>query len=328
MNEEFADRLQQISATIEQLRASAGDGKTIRQLLDNLFRSVHSLKAAAQANRLDNLASHAHEFEDLLHAIRTGNATLDDLTDFNQPVHYRADASVPATQIEDLIPADIRGSLKDEERHRLAECVAENANVYLVETSFGVSDFDRQFQQLKEELNQTGEVIATSPKAESGRVNFRILYATKSDLYRIVDQAVRAGRAVADATGKEVDFSIRVDGSLDKSICDALADPLMHLVRNSVDHGIETRGQVAIEATSTRIVVRDSGRGIDPSIIDRIFDPGFSTAEEITTISGRGVGLDVVKTAVEQIGGTINVSSEPGKGSTFEIVLPNVARTV
>jgi two-component system chemotaxis sensor kinase CheA len=132
---------------------------------------------------------------------------------------------------------------------------------------------------------------------------------------------MQAGRSVAEATNKQVDFSIRVDGQLDKSICDVLADPLMHLVRNAVDHGIETKGRVAIQATETRILIKDNGRGIDPANIDRIFEPGFSTAAEVTTISGRGVGLDVVKTAIEQLGGKINVSSERGKGATFEIIL-------
>jgi two-component system chemotaxis sensor kinase CheA len=312
MNDEFEERLAQISATIEQVRAS--EGKESRELLDALFRSVHSLKAAAHARGLDDLAMRAHEFEDLLHAVRTGKATLDGEA-FRAP-------PLPNTHIENVIPVEIRNSLKDEERHRLAECIAENSNIYLVETNFDVSDFDRQFQQLTEELNRTGEVIATAPMSAHGRVNFRILYATKSDLYRIVDRAVRSGRAVAEATGKEVDFSMRIDGSLDKSMCEALADPLMHLVRNAVDHGIETKGHVAIEATETRMTVSDDGRGIDPSIREKIFEPGFSTAPEVTRISGRGVGLDVVKTAIDQLGGTITVASEPGKGSRFEIILP------
>lgn len=315
MNDEFEDRLTKISATIDQVRATSDpaiSSKARRDLLDTLFRSVHSLKAAAHANGLSDLATRAHEFENLIHGLRTGAVALDDLPDFDHPEN---------TQIENVIPIEIHASLKDEERHRLAECLAEGANVYLVETNFDVSDFDRQFQQLKQDLDKTGEVVATAPMTEQGRINFRILYATKSDLYRIVDQAVRAGRAVAATTSKEVDFSMRINGSLDKSVCDALADPLLHLVRNAVDHGIETKGHVAIEATESRITVADDGRGIDPSICEKIFEPGFSTATEITTISGRGVGLDVVKTAIEQLGGAIKVSSEPGKGSTFEIIL-------
>jgi chemotaxis protein histidine kinase CheA len=316
MNDDFEERIRQISATIDQLRSNPGDGKSTRQLLDTLFRDVHSLKAAANADGLHDLAAQAHEFENLLHDLRTGKTRLDAETlrhEFKAPTN---------TQSEDIIPAEIRGSLKEEERHRLAECVAEGANVYLVETSFEIEDFDRQFQQLKESLERTGEVIATAPRTEHGKINFRILYATQSDLYRILDRAMCAGREVAKTTGKQVDFSIRVEASLDKSVCDALADPLLHLVRNAVDHGIETKGHVGIEATQTQIVVTDDGRGIDPSIVDRIFDPGFSTAPEVTNISGRGVGLDVVKAAVEELGGMIRVSSEPGKGTTFEIFLP------
>ena len=311
MNDEFEERLAKISATLYEARAS--DGKGRRELLDTLFRNVHSLKAAAHANGLTDLAARAHEFEDLLHAVRTGRASLDALSDFDRP---------QITQVENVLPAEIHDSLKDEERHRLAECLAENANIYLVETNFDVSDFDRQFQQLKEELNKIGEVIATAPKVENEKVNFRVVYATQSDLYRIVDQAVRSGRAVAEATGKEVDFSIRVDGTLQKSVCGALADPLLHLVRNAVDHGIESKGHVAIEATETRIVVTDDGRGINAASIEKIFQPGYSTAPELTHVSGRGVGLDVVKTAIEQLGGTVTVSTEPGKGSTFQILLP------
>jgi two-component system chemotaxis sensor kinase CheA len=97
----------------------------------------------------------------------------------------------------------------------------------------------------------------------------------------------------------------------------------MHLVRNAVDHGVESKGRIVIEAFENKIAVKDDGRGMDPAIVDKIFQPGFSTASEVTATSGRGVGLDVVKETVEGLGGTIRVFSELGKGSTFEITLPN-----
>ena len=309
MNDEFDDRFTQITATIDQLRASTG--KDRREVLDSLFRSVHSLKAAAHANGRNDLAARAHEFENLLHAIRTGRAPLDQLTDFDRR---------QTTRLENIIPADISSFLKDEERHRLAQCIAENANIYLVEASFDLSDFDRKFQQKKEELNKIGEVIATFPKADGDKINFRIVYATASCVYAILHQAMRAGQAVADATGKHVEFSIHVEGAPEKSVCDALADALLHLVRNAVDHGIEQNGRITIVATETGITITDDGRGIDPAILDAIFEPGFSTAE-VSEVSGRGVGLDVVKNAVEQLGGSIRVTSERRKGSTFEITL-------
>jgi two-component system chemotaxis sensor kinase CheA len=141
-------------------------------------------------------------------------------------------------------------------------------------------------------------------------------------------------------------------------LVDAIADPLTHLVRNAVDHGIENeeeriqagkklRGTVRIEALSegsqSRVRVTDDGRGIDPLLISDaaarlgivetesidferslrlIFRPGFTTLESVSDVSGRGVGLDVVETAVEQVGGELRVSSKPAAGTTFEIRLP------
>ena len=95
------------------------------------------------------------------------------------------------------------------------------------------------------------------------------------------------------------------DLSLDESVWQVVADPLLHLVRNAVDHGIEHRGKVTITAEKLsdelKIRVIDDGRGIDPELIatGRLFESGFSTAPEVSEISGRGVGLDVVKTTVE-----------------------------
>jgi two-component system chemotaxis sensor kinase CheA len=136
-------------------------------------------------------------------------------------------------------------------------------------------------------------------------------------------QALRAGEAAAQMTGKHVDFEVRGDVSL---LTQQIADPLLHLVRNAVDHGIETRGKVTIEIAQRddriSITVTDDGRGIDPSVIEKIFQPGFSTASEVSELSGRGVGLDVVKTTVEELGGAINVRSTPGQGASFEITLP------
>ena len=118
----------------------------------------------------------------------------------------------------------------------------------------------------------------------------------------VFQQALQAGRAAALATGKEVDFETRgSDQGLDQTLC----DPVIHLVRNAVDHGIETRGRVIIEIARhddrITITVTDDGRGIDPSLIEKIFQPGFSTAAEVSNISGRGVGLDVVKTTSRSI---------------------------
>src|SRR5512145_1262781 len=116
-------QLQQVLAAVEQLRDVGGDGPAIRKLLDSLFRSVHNLKANASANGLQNIARVAHEFENTLHLLRTGNAV------FNKQG----------------IQAEIWAGLKQEQKHALQQSLEEGANLYLVQTNFDLADFDRQF---------------------------------------------------------------------------------------------------------------------------------------------------------------------------------------
>lgn len=172
----------------------------------------------------------------------------------------------------------------------------------------------------------------------------------------------RVVRDVAKQCGKDVALELSGQHTdLDKGILDSLAEPLMHLVRNSVDHGIEpaderltigkpARGTVYLNAyhqgTQVVIEVRDDGRGIDPAFIraravekgilkleeaqrltdqealNLIFESGFSTASEITEVSGRGIGMDVVRTVIERLKGTVTVSSQKGRGATFQLRAP------
>ena len=188
----------------------------------------------------------------------------------------------------------------------------------------------------------------------------QIIQLRMVSLDRVMQRAIRAGRVAARVSGKEIEFSTA--GSqlrIDKMVCDAIADPLLHLVRNAVDQGIETpderaragkeaAGAVRIEASSAggrvRFLVSDDGRGIDPHVVSEaaaklglierglcfsserslrlIFRPGFSTATTVSSVSGRGVGLDVVESAVERAGGAVRVRTQVGKGTEFEIRLP------
>ena len=173
-------------------------------------------------------------------------------------------------------------------------------------------------------------------------------------------RAARAGRAAAREAGKRVEFEIAGgDARLDRSLAERVADPLLHLVRNAVDHGVETEaervaagksaaGCVRVEADTEGglVVLRvsDDGRGVDVEAVARaaagaglvepgarltdahalrlIFRPGFSTAAQASLVSGRGVGLDVVERAVEEAGGEVRVRSGRGRGTTFELRLP------
>jgi two-component system chemotaxis sensor kinase CheA len=172
----------------------------------------------------------------------------------------------------------------------------------------------------------------------------------------------RVVRDVAKQCGKDVALDISGQHTdLDKSILDSLGEPLMHLVRNAVDHGIEpaderltagkpARGTVYLKAyhqgTQVVIEVRDDGRGIDSAhvrqqavkqgivkpeesarltdqeALNLIFESGFSTAAEVTEVSGRGVGMDVVRSVLDKLKGTVHISTEKTRGTTFQLRAP------
>lgn len=170
----------------------------------------------------------------------------------------------------------------------------------------------------------------------------------------------RLSRDLARDCGKKVAFlTSGEDTELDRTVVEEMADPLVHMVRNALDHGLEPpaerlklgkpeSGILHLKAyhQGSNIVVelQDDGRGIDPAkvlakarrqglvpenvqltldeTVNLIFLPGFSTAEKVTSVSGRGVGMDVVKRNIEKLRGKIEITSEPGRGSTFKIKLP------
>ena len=505
---EVEDLVEQIFADLDELRATRTEGRTRRELIDRIFRRVHSVKGSAASSGLEVVSHIAHELEDLLAEIRSGRVMVDDevldtcesavealsesltlatsgIVEPSQRALFdrlqaaaRNKAAEPAVSNAILknIPFEIWESLDESEKNKLVSIAAQGSPLFVVGTSFDIGNFDAEFFRLKEKLAQFGEVITTSPAVDEQRpdkINFRILYAVNADLRTVetavsdfaqvvfeeivsadndpgvakeillasrtpasvarlsnfvrtdldrldrlissthallrttsttlalamsqlpvpseelhklnkhirssfigledelinlrlvslgqtLQRAVRAGRAAARLEAKEVDFEISgADIRLDRLLVEAIADPLIHLVRNAVDHGIETvdertqagklpRGTVRIEAVSegsqSRLRVVDDGRGVDPHLITAaarrlgifksdtpldmeqslrlIFRPGFTTVASASDISGRGVGLDVVETAVEQVGGELRVSSKPGYRTTFEIRLP------
>ena len=334
------DRVDQISATIEQLRQQAADGRRSRELVDALFRTVHSFKAAAATENLIDLRRTAHEFENLLHGLRTGKVTLDAevFRAFDETLvalrtgseaatlNRLNEATRGATTNDSELPAEF-ANLKDHERHRALAALREGAKVYVMEPAFEVSDFDERFRKLKKRLEKIAEIISVSPTMQNDQIVFKVIYASNSEkipTQTVLRHAVLAGNAAANQLKKNVTIVIRSEESLlEKAWADVLTDALVHLVRNAVDHGIEAEGTVIIEATANEITVTDDGRGITPDNLARLFQPGFSTAEDITEFSGRGVGLDAVKTAVEELGGSVSVTSEPGQGASFKITMPN-----
>lgn len=220
------------------------------------------------------------------------------------------------------------------------------------------------------------EVTKSLPESEKGKVDGGVdrLRAIVKDLHDkvmsvrmtplslITDRLPRAARDIARKKGREVDLVIAgAEIELDRAILDELADPLLHILRNCIDHGIESveerekagkgpRGRIVVAARRDRdrvlLEIEDDGRGMDAgrlkaSAVDRglvteqaaaaMSDreafllsclPGVSTASEVTDVSGRGVGMDAVKRGVEQVGGTLDIDSTRGRGTRFTLRLP------
>jgi two-component system chemotaxis sensor kinase CheA len=221
--------------------------------------------------------------------------------------------------------------LKNEERYRAVSAMQEGSNLYTMEAAFGVSDFDERFRDLKARLEKISELISTAASMQDDQIIFQVVYASQTEkipVQTVLQETLRAGQSAADAIGKDVSFVVRGEEFLlERPWADVLTDALLHLVRNAVDHGIESQGTVLIEVSEEEISVTDDGRGIAAEHLPLIFQTGFSTTENVTEFSGRGVGLDVVKNAIEELGGSVSVTSEPPKGSSFKIIFPNQFKT-
>jgi two-component system chemotaxis sensor kinase CheA len=202
----------------------------------------------------------------------------------------------------------------------------------------------RDWDDLGNALIQTSRLIDD--------LHHHVLQARLMPLEIISGRLPRIVRDLSRKTGKKIALQQQgVDVGIDRVILEALADPLVHLVRNAIDHGIENEGTVTVSACRERdivlIEVADDGKGMDPELLRRkavemgiltlaqadtisdrdalmlVCQPGFSTAGEVTETSGRGVGMDVVKAAAGNLGGTLEIISEPGQGTRFQMRLPH-----
>ena len=211
-----------------------------------------------------------------------------------------------------------------------------------------------QHKELKSTLSEMNRLVSEMQDTVS--------VARMVPVAEIFDKFPRMVRDLAKERGKEIDFVLEgSDIELDKAILDAIGEPVLHLLRNAIDHGLESpeerqrhnkgaRGKVRLAAKRTEnhilIEVEDDGRGIDTShikqvavkkgfikqeeadalqdknIMNLLFHPSFSTAEVVTGISGRGVGLYVVRTATKELGGSVEMATQIGKGTCFTLKLP------
>ena len=202
---------------------------------------------------------------------------------------------------------------------------------------------ERNWQELDDGVGQLARLVKN--------LHHQVLQVRMVSLESLAGRLSRTVHDLSRSSGKEI--KLKLEGTeieLDRAIVEELTDPLIHMIRNAVDHGIEQQGTISIKAWRERdqvlVQVADDGRGIDPEKIRQralekgllnpaqaktirnydlfqlICQPGFSTAEEVSETSGRGVGMDVVKTAVERVGGILLIDSVRGEGARITLKLP------
>ena len=202
---------------------------------------------------------------------------------------------------------------------------------------------ERNWQELDNGVGQLARLVKN--------LHHQVLQVRMVSLESLAGRLSRTVHDLSRSSGKEI--KLKLEGTeieLDRAIVEELTDPLIHMIRNAVDHGIEQQGTISIKAWRERdqvlVQVADDGRGIDPEKIRQralekgllnpaqaktirnydlfqlICQPGFSTAEEVSETSGRGVGMDVVKTAVERVGGILLIDSVRGEGARITLKLP------
>jgi len=226
----------------------------------------------------------------------------------------------------------------------LARRLEDDTNVVIAEVAQDLSETTYAMARISDDLQDTIMKVRMVPVSS------------------VFSRFPRLVRDLSRKSGKEVDLILEGEETeLDKSVVEVIGDPLVHLIRNAVDHGVESedervakgkkaKGKVVLRAyhkgNSVAIEIEDDGKGIDPEkmrevavrkgiitpdeakamddreAMELIFAPGFSSAEKITDISGRGVGMDVVRTNIKNLKGSVSIHSEIGKGTRFTLSLP------
>lgn len=306
---------------------------------DTLQKIVDSTMYVSSAS----LISVANDSEELPDSMRVVPVASSDADTAGKPVDERPAAievkqnfiSVNVNKLDKLM--NLMGEIVTTE-----SMVTKNPEV----ANLHIDSFERSSQELRKLINELQDIVTS----------MRMLPVSNSfhKMHRIV-------RDVSKKVGKEVELVlIGEETEVDKNIIDTLSDPLMHLIRNAVDHGIElpeerikagkpAAGKLTLEARSAGgdvvILITDDGAGLDRNKILKkasekglltkpeaeytdketyhmIFAPGFSTNDEVTEFSGRGVGMNVVKHNIDKVGGSVSIESTPGEGMTVQIRIP------
>ncbi len=357
----------ELSHAAENVLKKLRDGiiETTPEIMDVIFSSIDKLKVLLE--KIKNNDDSEEDISDILNnlkAIDDGHFTQENSTaksnETDNSVKNTSDEtntnllhSKEQLQLDKTIRVDIKRL--DTVFNLVGELVL-GKNRLLKITSLLEEKY--QSDPLISDLIETSEFL----QLISTELQMAVMKTRMQPVKKVFSRFPRLVRDLARSHGKEVELIIKgEDTEVDKSVIENIADPLVHLIRNAIDHGIEPpderesqnkprTGRIVLsaaqEGNNIVIFVIDDGRGIDvekikkkaiekglitqkradvmskKELLDLIFVPGFSTATQVNDVSGRGVGMDVVKTNLSKINGTIEIFTQPGKGTRFTIKLP------
>ncbi len=373
MGEEFKELF--VSESLEIIQKFSQDvvnlerNKTNRELINNLFRGVHTIKGMAASMGYAPIAELAHEMESYLDMWRQGR-----LEDYEKAIDFLFSGL-------DLLKGYIEAASRNEPLTK--------TEIQKKIQKIGASSVRVSLTQLDKLLNLVGELVINKIRISEilSEAEDKDLVQAVADLGRLTDELQaemtqtrlvpleyivsgypRIVRDLSKAAKKSIGLKMKgVHIGLDRTVLDEINDPLIHILRNAADHGIEDpeerkrqgkKEEGSIELSAAKegnfvlIDVTDDGCGLDPQkirnialekkiikkealqklsdkdVLYLITDPSFTTSKEVTKISGRGVGMNIVKSKVEALGGFLSISSRPQKGTTFRIKLPLSLATV
>jgi two-component system, chemotaxis family, sensor kinase CheA len=382
---EAEDNLQNLTSSLLRLEKDRDDEEAVNQF----FRSSHTLKSSSAYMGLDTISTLAHKMEDVLGKVRNKEIKVSDTivnilfkcidalesmidqakNDKEENVDF-VDAKKILKNLENILkkketleeefdiknlaerPDILKGlsyiKVDIKKLDRLMEIVGE-----LLINKLRIDEVKQRISELDEPASQLDRLLQ--------ELQFEVTQARMVPVDQIFNKFPRMVRDLSLKQGKDIDFTV-IGGEveLDRTVLDKIGEPIIHLLRNAIDHGIEPNSErtkkgkkIAFIRLSAKrlknkilIEVEDDGRGIDLDTIRKValerhimskdelsalnnerilripFDPRFSTSKIVTEVSGRGVGLDVVKNKIHALNGSVKVETNPGKGSKFVIELP------
>jgi two-component system chemotaxis sensor kinase CheA len=369
----------------------------IEERLQAIFRAIHTIKGLSAMMEFDEINRYTHEAEEIFHCARTNEIVIDQslvdlmfrvldntknlITAVLSPGAVTFDMEKELAELEQFLEKakspGVCKEIPDEEEEIDAQIANQPISADTLKTNTIRVDTQRLDMLLdaigelvigKNQLMTLSDQIDNTDLSKALKQHKRIIenlqeWSIKLRMVPIGHALTRYKRMVRDLSRqreKEVNLTIEGESTeIDRAIIESLESPLLHILRNSIDHGIEPPderekagkdpvGNLKIkafeESGSIMIAIEDDGRGIDPDavyekamekgliepsaklskseIYNLLFSPGFSTAEEVTDVSGRGVGMDVVRKNIQRLNGMISIESEVGKGTKFILKLP------